>query len=283
MLKMKNIKKWIIGGLIIGMISGVGIIATVNNNTVDTNAVDTVPCVSDNVIIRDDVYTNNSEEYTMDVVYTTDWLRVRTNPSLDADIENVISPDTAIMRVAKLDNGWSKVIYDDETKYMHSDYLSNVKEVSCSESIDDANINIDETITYNDTDNSIDISNTENDYSEDTNDIDYYKESEYDDTDNTFYYNADYTAEEFQELGIISWGVYRYTWYSELDMPGEDLIIDGRHVDENNFVCDIDNYICVASDSLDRGTIVDTPFGKQGKVYDCGCGYDDIIDCYVSW
>lgn len=280
---MKNIKKWIIGGLIIGMVSGVGIIATVNNNTVDTNAVDTVPCVSDNVIIRDDVYTNNSEEYTMDVVYTTDWLRVRTNPSLDADIENVISPDTAIMRVAKLDNGWSKVIYDDETKYMHSNYLSNVKEVSCSEGIDDANINIDETITYNDTDNSIDISNTENDYSEDTNDIDYYKESEYDDTDNTFYYNADYTAEEFQELGIISWGVYRYTWYSELDMPGEDLIIDGRHVDENNFVCDIDNYICVASDSLDRGTIVDTPFGKQGKVYDCGCGYDDIIDCYVSW
>lgn len=280
---MKNIKKWIMGGLIIGMISGVGIIAAVNNNTVDTNAVDVVPCMSDNVIIRDDVYTNNSEEYTMDVVYTTDWLCVRTNPSLDADIENVISPDTAIMRVAKLDNGWSKVIYDDETKYMHSDYLSNVKEVSCSEGIDDANINIDETITYNDTDNSIDISNTENDYSEDTNDIDYYKESEYDDTDNTFYYNADYTAEEFQELGIISWGAYRYTWYSELDMPGEGLIIDGRHVDENGFVCDIDNYICVASDSLDRGTIVDTPFGKQGKVYDCGCGYDDIIDCYVSW
>lgn len=280
---MKNIKKWIIGGLIIGMVSGVGIIVTINNDTVDTNAVDTVPCVSDNVIIRDDVYTNNSEEYTMDVVYTADWLRVRTNPSLDADIENVVSPDTAIMRVAKLDNGWSKVIYDDETRYMHSDYLSNVKEVSCSEGIDDANINIDETITYNDTDNSIDISNTENDYSEDTNDIDYYKESEYDDIDNTFYYNADYTAEEFQELGIISWGVYRYTWYSELDMPGEDLIIDGRHVDENGFVCDIDNYICVASDSLDRGTIVDTPFGKQGKVYDCGCGYDDIIDCYVSW
>lgn len=280
---MKNIKKWIMGGLILGMISGVGIIATVNNNTVDTNAVDVVPCMSDNVIIRDDVCTNSSEEYTMDVVYTTDWLRVRNNPSFDADIVTILSPDSVVMRVAKLDNGWSKVIYDDETKYMHSDYLSNVKEVSCSEGIDDASINIDETITYNDTDNSIDISNTENDYSEDTNDIDYYKEFEYDDTDNTCYCNADYTAEEFQELGIISWGAYRYTWYSELDMPGEGLIIDGRHVDENNFVCDIDNYICVASDSLDRGTIVDTPFGKQGKVYDCGCGYDDIIDCYVSW
>lgn len=279
---MKNIKKWIIGGLVIGMVSGVGIIVTINNDTVDTNAVDTVPCVSDNIIIRDDVCTNSSEEYTMDVVYTTDWLCVRNNPSLDADIENVLSPDTPVMRVAKLDNGWSKVIYDDETKYMYSNYLSNEKEINYSDNTEDTSIDTNEIITYNDNDNSTNISNVEIDTTEDTNDIDDY-EYDYNNTDNTSCYNADYTAEEFQELGIISWGMYRYTWYSELDMAGEDLIIEGRHVDENNFVCDIDNYICVASDSLDRGTIVDTPFGKQGKVYDCGCGYDDIIDCYVSW
>lgn len=278
---MKNIKKWIMGGLIIGMISGLGIIATVNNNTVDTNAVDTVPCVSDNVIIRDDVCINSSEEYTMDVVYTTDWLRVRNNPSLDADIVTILSPDSVVMRVAKLDNGWSKVIYDNETKYMHSNYLSETE-------ISNSNNNETDTDTKtvdddNDTDCSIDIDDCfEDTYIEENYDYD----NSYDDynyTDNTSYYNADYTAEEFQELGIISWGMYRYTWYSELDMPGEDLIIEGRHIDENGFVCDIDNYICVASDSLDRGTIVDTPFGKQGKVYDCGCGYDDIIDCYVSW
>lgn len=131
---MKNIKKWIIGGLIIGMALGVGIIAAVNNNTVDTNAINVVPCISDNVIIRDDACTNSSEEYTMDVVYTTNWLRVRTNPSLDADIENVLSPDTAVMRVAKLDNGWSKVIYNNEIKYMHSDYLSYLSETEISNS-----------------------------------------------------------------------------------------------------------------------------------------------------
>lgn len=281
---MKNIKKWIIGGLIIGMISGVGIIATVNNNTVDTNAADTVPCVSDNVIIRDDVYTNNSEEYTMDVVYTTDWLRVRTNPSLDADIENVISPDTAVMRVAKLDNGWSKVIYNNETKYMHSDYLSYLSETEISNSNNNDTDTDTQTIDDdNDTDCSIDIDNCfEDTYIEENYDyVNSYDDYNY--TDNTSYCNADYTADEFQELGIISWGMYRYTWYSELVLSGEGLEIEGRYVDENGFVCDIDNYICVASDSLARGTIVDTPFGKQGKVYDCGCGYDDIIDCYVSW
>ena len=278
---MKNIKKWIIGGLIIGMASGVGIIATVNNNTVDTNAVDTVPCVSDNVIIRDDVCTNSSEEYTMDVVYTTDWLRVRANPSLDADIENVLSPDTAITRVAKLDNGWSKVIYNDETKYIHSDYLSEIEISNFDNNETDTDTKtVDDD---NDTDCSIDIDGCfEYTYIEEKYDYD----NSYDDynyTDNTSYCNADYTADEFQELGIISWGMYRYTWYSELVLSGEGLDIEGRYVDENGFVCDVDNYICVASNTLDKGTIVDTPFGKQGKVYDCGCGYDDIIDCYVSW
>ncbi|MBQ9657229.1 MAG: hypothetical protein IJV31_00500 [Clostridia bacterium] len=259
---MKNIKKWIIGGLIIGMISGVGIIATVNNNTVDTNAVDTVPCVSDNVIISDDICTNSSEEYTMDVVYTTDWLRVRTNPSFDADIVDVFSPDTAVMRIATLDNGWSKVVYNEEIKYMHSDYLS---ETAIDYPVDENDI--DDTVENNDC-----ITDTGVYYDCDN---EAYCESNY--------CNADYTAEEFQELGVISWGMYRYTWYSELVLTGEGLDIEGRHTDENGFVCDIDNYICVASDSLDRGTIVDTPFGKQGKVYDCGCDSDDIIDCYVSW
>ena len=58
--------------------------------------------------------------------------------------------------------------------------------------------------------------------------------------------------------------------------------IYGRHVDENGFVCDGNGYICVASSALSWGTIVDTPFGKQGKVYDSGCAYD-TIDIYVHW
>ena len=56
-----------------------------------------------------------------------------------------------------------------------------------------------------------------------------------------------------------------------------------KDVDENGYVCDENGYICLASDSLDKGTVVYTPLGKDGKVYDCGPGSDDILDVYVSW
>ena len=83
-------------------------------------------------------------------------------------------------------------------------------------------------------------------------------------------------------MGVIYWGGYRYTYYSELVLPGYGLSIEGRHVDEYGFVCDGAGYICVASSSLPWGSIVDTPFGRQGKVYDSGCAWD-VIDIYVHW
>ncbi len=95
-------------------------------------------------------------------------------------------------------------------------------------------------------------------------------------------YYAEYSPYDLQTMGVIYWGNYRYTYYSELVLPGYGLAIDGRHVDENGFVCDGNGYICVASSALAWGTIVDTPFGKQGKVYDSGCAYD-TIDIYVHW
>lgn len=91
-----------------------------------------------------------------------------------------------------------------------------------------------------------------------------------------------YTSDEFYDMGIIEWGEWSWTYYSEVYMPGEDLPIPGRWTDENGYVCDENNYICLASSSLPKGTIIDTPFGKMGKVYDCGC-LDYIIDVYVSW
>ena len=95
-------------------------------------------------------------------------------------------------------------------------------------------------------------------------------------------YYGDYSPYDLQSMGVISWGGYRYTYYSELVLPGDGLAIEGRHVDEYGFVCDGENYICVASGSLPWGSVVNTPFGKMGKVYDCGCDWD-VIDCYVSW
>jgi len=60
------------------------------------------------------------------------------------------------------------------------------------------------------------------------------------------------------------------------------LKIPGRHVNEDGFVCDQDGYICVASDDLPKGEIVNTPVGIKGKVYDCGSGRGNL-DLYVSW
>ncbi len=94
--------------------------------------------------------------------------------------------------------------------------------------------------------------------------------------------NALYTSEDFQNMGIIDWGGWSWTFYSQQAMPGEDLIIPGRYVDYNGYVCDENDYICLASSSLDKGTVVDTPFGKMGKVYDCGW-LSYILDVYVDW
>ena len=76
---------------------------------------------------------------------------------------------------------------------------------------------------------------------------------------------------------------YYWTYYSELALPGENLDIPGRYTDCNGYVCDENDYICLASDSLPRGTVVSTPFGKDGKVYDCGCGNDYVLDVYCNW
>ena len=94
--------------------------------------------------------------------------------------------------------------------------------------------------------------------------------------------NAEYTSAEFQYNGVINWGGWRWTWYSQNVLPGGGLDIPGRHVDENGYVCDENGYICLASSVLERGSVVDTPLGKQGKVYDSGCAAD-TIDVYVNF
>lgn len=93
---------------------------------------------------------------------------------------------------------------------------------------------------------------------------------------------ADYTPYDLYNQGRLYWGDYQYTWYSENVLPGYGLAIEGRHTDADGFVCDGDGYICVAASSLSKGTVVDTPFGRQGKVYDTGCDWG-TIDVYVNW
>lgn len=91
-----------------------------------------------------------------------------------------------------------------------------------------------------------------------------------------------YSASEFMNAGVIYWNNWRWTWYSEKILAGEGLSIPNRHTDSNGYVCDGNGYICLASSVLSKGTVIPTPFGKDGKVYDSGCA-SDVVDVYVSW
>ncbi len=86
----------------------------------------------------------------------------------------------------------------------------------------------------------------------------------------------------FRTQGVINWNGWRWTWYSQRVLPGPGLRIPGRHVDDSGFVCDGNDNICLASTKLSKGTIVPTPFGKNGKIYDSGCAYN-TLDVYVDW
>lgn len=91
-----------------------------------------------------------------------------------------------------------------------------------------------------------------------------------------------YTASQLKTLGVINWGGYRWTWYSQRVLPGGGLNIPDRHVDENGYVCDGDGRIVLASGFADKGTIVNTPFGKEGKVYDY-CTTANTYDVYTDF
>lgn len=92
---------------------------------------------------------------------------------------------------------------------------------------------------------------------------------------------AKYTASQFKRAGVVHWSGWRWTWYSQRVLPGGGLKIPGRHV-SGRYVCDGDGYICLASGKLKRGTVVQTPFGRPGKVYDSGCAAG-TLDVYTDF
>lgn len=98
--------------------------------------------------------------------------------------------------------------------------------------------------------------------------------------------SASYVADSgydhpFRSQGRANDGTWNYTWYSQRVLPGGGLDIPGRHVTEDGFIRDADGNICMASDDLDKGTEIETPYGK-GKVYDTGSGNGNL-DLYTDW
>ena len=220
-------------------------------------------------------------------VYTTDYLRARLAPSLDGEIVRVYEPNTPVT-MEVYDPEWSLVSIGNNRYYMATEYLSETK-VDYSYGVDNTSSNsdtddmmspeyLDDGVEFEDTIETDDYTSWDSYTEDDTTYVSDNEETVYmDSTDATV------TPEDLKTMGIVPYGDYRYTWYSELVLPGGGLDIPGRHVDENGYVCDENDYICLASDSLDKGTVVYTPLGKDGKVYDCGPGSDDILDVYVSW
>lgn len=97
-------------------------------------------------------------------------------------------------------------------------------------------------------------------------------------------YSSDvyYSASEFQFQGVIWYNGLKWTYYSDSVLPGEGLSIPGRHYDSAGYICDNNDYIVLASCDYAKGTVLNTPLGKQGKIYDY-CPTSGIIDVYVGW
>ena len=91
--------------------------------------------------------------------------------------------------------------------------------------------------------------------------------------------SAAYTLGQFMHKGVINWGGYRFTYYSQSVLPGYGLRIPGRHVNGAGYVCDGNGYIVLAG-SAPKGTVYPTPFGGPGKIYDRGT-VGNHLDVYI--
>ena len=93
---------------------------------------------------------------------------------------------------------------------------------------------------------------------------------------------AVYTARNLRKSGRLKWGGKSWTWYSQKQLPGKTLKIPGRHVSKEGFICDKNGYICIAARGIKKGTLIVTPFGRFGKVYDSGCPRG-VMDIYTNF
>ncbi|WP_164996716.1 G5 domain-containing protein [Actinomyces minihominis] len=92
--------------------------------------------------------------------------------------------------------------------------------------------------------------------------------------------SGEYSLGDLMFMGVINWGGYKFTYYSQSVLPGGGLSIPGRHVNAGGFVSDGDGYIVLAG-SAPMGTVYSTPFGWPGKIYDRGT-VGNHLDVYTQ-
>ena len=79
----------------------------------------------DNYVDKVITYTEVNE-----TVYAKSTVNIRKGPSTDYEKIGQLNEGDSITRIGIGDNSWSKVIYNDQEMYIHSDYLSKIKPVS---------------------------------------------------------------------------------------------------------------------------------------------------------
>lgn len=242
------------------------------------------------------------EEQIEMTLYTTDYLRVREKPSVEAEIIDVYAPGTAItaVDVSNKYNGWIKMKYGTHEYFMHSDWLTmqvpekDTEDETATEASNDNVVEVsagkipeqESSVEGGSSEESEEIAEDTTEYSDDYEDNDAADYTYTEDTDELGYpsymlYSPDY----FKENGVIEYGDYYFTYYSELVMSGEGLYIPDRWTDEYGFVRDGNGNLCLASntpETMDRFSTVYTPWGL-GVIYDYGTGNDAVIDVYVGW
>ncbi len=87
--------------------------------------------------------------------------------------------------------------------------------------------------------------------------------------------------------GPVHWRGRKYTYYTSRLCPIYKLPVPGLHIDKEGMWCDNKDYIVLGSSVANKvnRTVIATPFGKYGKVYDTG-GYstpDWLCDTATSW
>ena len=209
--------------------------------------------------VPDTTETETTEEESL-VVYTTEYLNVRQKPSQEAKKINTLPPNTEV-EVKEVNDDWYSFDFEECAYFINAGYVTS--DVPNEDEIIEI-IGLDD-----------DIEGNFFRYKKSQKEIERVIET-------VAISSALYTPGQFQNLGVVYYGDYKWTWYSERVLPGGGLKIPGRHNDENGYICDEDGYICLASSTLKKGTIVDTPFGKQGKIYDSGCAVG-TVDVYVGW
>ena len=178
-------------------------------------------------------------------VHTSTSLNVRTQPNISSQIIKTLSPNFELICYYSKESDWSKIFIDNQIGYVNNNYL--IEKTSNMKIKDFLNQNIDNNIQQK------------------QNDVERL-----------------YEPSDFKIMGVLNYDGWRWTWYTSRILPGQGLYLPGRNTNSDGYICDGDGYICIASVDLAQGTIIKTPLGYYGKVYDTGCPHG-VLDVYTNW